>query len=77
MLLEMLPHCCRPNDCEMRRSRGRGGGDLYRVKQAQPSLDQQQRCDGASHLGVCCRCVSVGTGWLQGVRRLFAACWLG
>jgi hypothetical protein len=30
MLLEMLPHCCRPNDCEMRRSRGRGGGDLYR-----------------------------------------------
>jgi hypothetical protein len=24
-----------------------------------------------------CRCVSVAAGWLQGIRRLFAACWLG
>jgi hypothetical protein len=35
-------------------------------------LERQAEC--GSHLGVECGCVSAGTAWLQGVRRLFAAC---
>jgi len=43
--------------------------------QASPSPDHQQCFDSASDLGVCCRCVSATADWLQGVGRLFAACW--
>jgi hypothetical protein len=42
--------------------------------QASPLPDQPQCFDRAADLGVWCRCVSAAVGWLQGVRRLFAAC---
>jgi len=45
--------------------------------QARPSRDQQQRCDSPSGPGFWCRCVLAAAGWLQGVRRLFAACRFG
>jgi hypothetical protein len=44
------------------------------VKQARPLLDQQGCRDRGSDLGVWCRCVSAAAGWLQSVRRPFAAC---
>src|SRR5829696_6558387 len=38
-------------------------------------ISHQAQCfDHASDLGVCCCCVSASAVWLQGVRRLFAAC---
>jgi hypothetical protein len=38
------------------------------------STDQRPCCESGSGLGVWCRCVSAGALWLQGVRRLCAAC---
>jgi hypothetical protein len=46
-------------------------------KQARPSRGQRRCWECACDLGVCCRCMSAAAAWLQGVRRLFAACWSG
>jgi hypothetical protein len=44
--------------------------DNCRVKTSTRICDLHGCCDGASDLGVCCRCVSAGVAWLQAVGRL-------
>ena len=55
------------------------GSPMPAVVGTQPrSLCEEQGCFGGAYdLGGCCRCASAAAGWLQGVRRPFAACRLG